>query len=297
MLALVSMHRIKAALVIAIAAVGCDPIGVGAPEQSDPAHEELVARSVRSQPPRPEASPARPLKLESRRGMRSRPVRSKAPPPPSPIESQPQPPAAREGGLAQVASDTLCVTKGALAGSRIAVPTFRAVALGHAGDAAAVKLVVNGASATKRALAGGQERRQVGLKLRAENGCNLVYVMWRLDPKPAIDVSIKLNPGERTAKECGAGGYTKVKPVARERLPVLDDGSEHELRAAIVGDVLDVYVDDQQVWTGTLPAAARDLVGPAGVRSDNLDVDVLGFAVDARQGVEVAPKCTDEHAD
>ena len=26
-------------------------------------------------------------------------------------------------------------------------------------------------------------RRQVGLKLRARDGCNVVYVMWRIEPK------------------------------------------------------------------------------------------------------------------
>jgi hypothetical protein len=188
--------------------------------------------------------------------------------------------------------DGLCVTKGELASAHVEVPTFRAVALDRAGDGAAAKFVVHGTTAKERALASGQERRQLGLKLRAENGCNLVYVMWRLDPKPKIEVSVKLNPGKRTAKECGADGYTKVRPTtALRELPVLDDGTEHELRAEITGDSLVAWVDGRPAWTGRLPGAARSLAGPAGVRSDNLDFELRGLAVDAGPRSAVTAKC------
>ncbi len=180
--------------------------------------------------------------------------------------------------------DQLCVTHGALASARIEVPTFRAVAPGHAGDRAAMRFVVHGETAEHRALASGQDRRQLGLKLRAEDGCNLVYVMWRLDPKPQVEVSIKRNEGESTAKQCGARGYTKVKPLLAEAPPVMTDGRAHELRAEITGDLLVAWIDGAPVWRGRLPAAAEELDGPAGVRSDNLEVDLLGFAVDRRVG-------------
>ncbi len=193
---------------------------------------------------------------------------------------------------------SLCVTKGKLTeATRIDVPTFRAVAPGHAGDAAAVRVRVNGRTAHTRALASGQERRQVGLKLRAQDGCNLVYVMWRLDPKPKLDVSVKRNPGQRTAKECGADGYTKVKPItASKRLPDLLDGSEHELRAEISGSSLVAWVDDEPVWRGTLPDGAADLTGPAGVRSDNLSFELVSLSVDQRAGGDVAAKCVGDEA-
>jgi hypothetical protein len=64
--------------------------------------------------------------------------------------------------LASVEPSTLCVTKGKLTGSRITVPTFRAVAPGSSGDAAAARFIVHGASAKARALASGQQRRQLG---------------------------------------------------------------------------------------------------------------------------------------
>ncbi len=218
--------------------------------------------------------------------------------------AQPASPRADNGALSRtltaIGPPALCVTKGKVSDTRrVDVPTFRAVVPGHAGDAAAMTLIVHGSSETLRALASGQERRQVGLKLRAQDGCNLVYVMWRLDPKPKLEVSLKRNPGERTAKECGADGYTKVKPSRTKRLPSLIDASEHELRAEITGSALIATVDGETVWEGTLPAAAAELSGPAGVRSDNLSLDLLSLAVESRDAAagDVAPTCVTDESD
>jgi hypothetical protein len=195
--------------------------------------------------------------------------------------------------LHDLAPSSLCVTKGELAGTRVEVPTFRASALGHGGDAVAIKFVVFGETAKKRALASGEERRQVGLKLRALDGCNLLYVAWRLDPKPGLEVSIKRNPGAHRHQECGARGYTKLKPARREKLPTLVEGVAYELRAEITGDAIVAWIDDRVVWRGTLPAEARDLSGPVGVRSDNLAFELVSVGVDARAGgdVDVDLKC------
>jgi hypothetical protein len=202
--------------------------------------------------------------------------------------------------LTAIDPPALCVTKGKVTDARVVdVPTFRAVVPGHAGDAAAMKVIVHGATEKARALASGQERRQVGLKLRAQDGCNLVYVMWRLDPKPKLEVSVKRNPGQRTAKECGADGYTKVKPQRTKRLPSLIDDREHELRAEIAGSSLVATVDGETVWEGMLPELAGDLRGPAGVRSDNLSLELLSLAVEARDAApgEAAPKCVTDESD
>ena len=194
--------------------------------------------------------------------------------------SSPDPvPAAK---LVAVTPEALCVTHGALAGAKIEVPTFRAVATGHAGDAASMKFRAHGETADTRALASGQLRRQLGLKLRADDGCNLVYVMWRLDPKPKLEVSVKRNAGQKTAKECGAAGYTKLKPDKAIAFLPFNDGKPHELRAEITGDTLAAWIDGQLAWRGELPAAARELHGPAGVRSDNIAWDLDGLEVDAR---------------
>src|SRR5262249_42100776 len=118
-------------------------------------------------------------------------------------------------------------------------------------------------------LASGELRRQIGLKLRAADGCNLVYVMWRLEPKAQLVVSTKLNPGKRTHRECGANGYVNLKPRAGTSPAPPVVGSEHRLHAAIDGKLLRVWADRVLAWEGELPDAALALRGPAGVRSDN----------------------------
>ncbi len=176
-------------------------------------------------------------------------------------------------------TDTLCVTRGAAKiGTTVTEPTMRAVALGSRGDGAALELVYRGDTDTTRELASGAARRQVGLKLRAQNSCNVVYVMWRLDPKPMLEVSIKLNPGKAFHAECGAEGYTKIRATKSWAVPVLASGDKHVLRAAINGDDLTAWIDEKVAWRGTLPASARTLVGPAGIRSDNLRFDLVSFS-------------------
>ena len=48
---------------------------------------------------------------------------------------------------------------------------------------------------------------------------------------------------------------------------------EHVLAAYIDGDELVASVDGEMVWRGKLPKGARSLVGPAGLRSDNVRFD------------------------
>lgn len=202
------------------------------------------------------------------------------------------PPALPRIALEDIPPASLCITKGELAGARVEGPTFRAIVPGHGGEAASLKFVVLGSTAQARALASGDLRRQLGLKLRAEDGCNLVYVMWRLDPKPKVEVSVKRNPGARTSRDCGARGYAKLAPTGARATPVgLDDGAEHELRAEIGGDALVAWIDGRVMWRGTLPADVRKLSGPAGVRADNLAFEIAGIAVDARTGGDVDAKC------
>ena len=179
--------------------------------------------------------------------------------------------------LAAIGTESLCVTKGRIASTRITEPTVRAVATTSTGDGAALTFLFRGDSARTRELANGDARRQIGLKLRAANGCNLVYVMWRLDPKPKVEVSVKWNPGMATHGECGADGYTKVKAQHAEGPPGLEVGSTHTLRAEIHGDELTAWIDDTVAWRGALPETARSLSGPAGLRSDNLALDVVEF--------------------
>jgi hypothetical protein len=197
----------------------------------------------------------------------------------------------REPAIALKPIADLCVTRGAILDRAIAEPTVRAFAPNAAGDAAELAFTFKGDAATARALANGSDRRQVGLKLRAQDGCNVVYVMWRLDPKPKLDVSVKRNPGKRTHEECGADGYTKVRPSRKAaRVPALVAGGAHTLRAEIVGDELYAWIDGTLAWQGTLPAEARELSGPAGLRTDNLALDALTLSA-AGTGLRPAAVC------
>lgn len=206
-------------------------------------------------------------------------------PPPAPRELAPP------GALKVAEPGAVCLTRGERdfdgARLRIAEPTVRLVAPASHGDAAAVRFTFHGDSDAKVALASGQVRRQVGLKLRAADGCNVVYVMWRLDPAPMIEVSTKVNPGDRDHGDCGTRGYTKLKATRSAPPPPLRIGATHTLAAAIVGDELTARIGDAVVWRGRLPDAARTLAGPAGLRSDNvaLEAELLVSPLSSRYAV------------
>ena len=193
--------------------------------------------------------------------------------------------------------DNLCVTKGAIAGGKVSDPTVRAVARGSGGDRASLAFRFRGDSRRVRALASGQERRQLGLKLRAENGCNLVYVMWRLDATPKLEISVKRNPGARTHADCGANGYTKLVAAASHPPPALEPDSTHTLRAEITGDELTAWIDDREMWRGALPEALRDLKGPAGLRSDNVGYEIVELNTPGHAAVVDHPHCHSQDED
>jgi hypothetical protein len=105
----------------------------------------------------------------------------------------------------------LCVTEGrvhALAGERMEVtaPAMRAVVAGSTSEAAELAFVYQGPASGVKPLASGEVRRQIGLKLRAQDTCNVVYVMWRVEPASKIAVQVKRNPGKRRHAECRAIG-------------------------------------------------------------------------------------------
>lgn len=196
-----------------------------------------------------------------------------------------------------VGSDALCLTRGELAkGASIEVPTMRGYALGAGGDAAQLVFTYRGESPGSRALASGDVRRQIGLKLRAQDGCNVIYVMWRLDPRPKLDVSVKLNPGQTTHEQCGADGYTKVRTRTKYFVPAFEHGSTHTLRAEITGDEIFAWVDGRLAFHGRLPNGARTIAGPAGLRSDNTAFDLVELAAPRPAAVPTTAVCTRDGA-
>ncbi len=154
-------------------------------------------------------------------------------------------------------------------------PGVRVVTQGSARTTlgAQVDFVFRGASHDSVPLASGEMRRQIGLKLRAQDTCNVVYVMWHIEPSPGVFVSVKRNEGAATHEACGAGGYVNVKNEAAASMSFLvRKGERHSLRAELEPSdarVLRVYADDVLAWSGVLPREALAFDGPSGLRTDN----------------------------
>jgi len=191
--------------------------------------------------------------------------------------------------LQQIVRDDLCVTNGAVAAMPsgklgIDTPSSRAV-IGATREVtsdqiAEIRFRYLGPSATSKPLASSELRRQIGLKLRAADSCNLVYVMWHIEPDAAVAVSIKRNPGMHKHAQCHAGGYINLKPPKPVALPRIKVGEDHILHAELHGDDLKVTADGNIVWQGALGDAASSVAGPSGFRTDNARFE-FGFYADA----------------
>jgi hypothetical protein len=217
------------------------------------------------------------------------PSRAAVKPPPVKAAPPPPPPRATEGlAPPRVARKDLKVTLGDVKASgptwSIRGPKVRFVAPNH-GDRARVAFKYLGPTAQTSKLASGAVRRQLGLKLRAKDGCNLIYVMWRISPTPELVVSTKANPGKSIHKQCGANGYKDVGPTFRGALPAIAVGSSHTLSASLAGGRLNVFADARLVWQG--PVATPGFWGPAGLRTDNVAIDFT-FSADRAVGIKAS---------
>jgi hypothetical protein len=184
---------------------------------------------------------------------------------------------------------SLCVTEGEIGNdttNQLTVDTtkMRAYANTWTSDAIYAHFTYIGGTAEESALGSGIVRRQFGLKLRAQNACNLVYAMWRIEPESKIVVSIKKNPGQSMSSECGNRGYQNIKPRRAGPVPSLRPGETHTLGAELRGDELRVMVDGNPVWEGDLGPESAGLTGPVGIRSDN-----VRLAFDLKAGSENRP--------
>lgn len=172
----------------------------------------------------------------------------------------------------------LCVTEGELGdapGHRFSVdaPKMRAYVNRPTTQTIEAQFTYLGPTAKVSPLGSGEVREQFGLKLRAQDPCNLVYAMWRIQPESKLVVSVKTNPGQNTSAECGNRGYQNIKPARSRPVPTIRPGSKHSLRAEMDGENLRVFVDGNLVWQGAAGADALALNGPVGIRSDNARLD------------------------
>ena len=189
--------------------------------------------------------------------------------------------------------DRLCVTAGRVAPLthtllHVEAAGMRPFVAGGHGHAAELDFAYRGPSSSSSPLADGTLRRQIGLKLRARDTCNVVYVMWHIEPTNGINVSVKSNPDLDTHAACGARGYVNVTPTSRKVISPIALGSHHSLRATIQGEGLQVFADGALVWEGVLPPVAFSFDGLAGVRTDNgvFDFELRAF------GEEDGATCT-----
>jgi hypothetical protein len=191
--------------------------------------------------------------------------------------------------LQQIGRDDLCVTNGAvsaLPGGQLAIDTPSSRAVLNASrevttdQVAEIRFRYLGPSATSKPLASGELRRQIGLKLRAEDTCNLIYATWHIEPDAVVAVSIKRNAGKHTHEQCHAGGYINLKRQKASTLAPIKVGETHTLRAELHGNDLKVIADGNVAWQGALGDAASSVAGPPGFRTDNARFE-FGFYADA----------------
>ena len=119
----------------------------------------------------------------------------------------------------------------------------------------------------------GEVRSQFGIKLRAQDTCNVVYVMWHFAPDQKIAVSVKRNLGQSTHEECLDRGYiNNIKPRVSAAPQLVRPDQTHTLSAAMKGSKLIVTADERLVWQGDLGPVALQFDGPVGLRSDDAHV-------------------------
>jgi hypothetical protein len=189
------------------------------------------------------------------------------------------PPASPDAKLRPVSRADICVTEGTveeLPGQRlgVSVPKMRAYVNAPSPPIAEAHFTYLGSTGNEARLGSGELRRQFGLKLRAEDACNLVYAMWCIEPESKLVVSVKTNPGQHSSAECSNRGYRNIKPRRSAPVPVLRPGASHTLRAEMNGDEMKVFADNSLVWEGSVGPDALRFDGPVGMRSDNARLQI-----------------------
>jgi len=190
-----------------------------------------------------------------------------------------------------VGRNSLCVTEGAIKeaeGNRLSVdvPKMRAYVNRWTAQAIEARFTYLGPTVVQAPLASGEIRRQFGLKLRAQDGCNLIYAMWRFEPESKLVVSVKSNPSEHTSAECGNRGYRNIKAIKASPVPLVHPGELHIFRAEMTEAEMIVFIDGTLVWAGNVGPETLSSDGPVGIRSDNARLDL---EVRARQNDGVHP--------
>jgi hypothetical protein len=169
-------------------------------------------------------------------------------------------------------------------------PKERAVRTSGEHSNAVLQFRYRGPSETISLLDSGALVRQIGLKMRAMDTCNLLYVMWRIKPTEEIYIAIKRNPGESKYKECLSRGYLQLARVPLKPLGITAaTQKEHRLGASVTETdgryTCTVTIDGRRVWSDKIDAKhISDIKGPVGIRSDNGSFIFKLFVTDTATG-------------
>ena len=154
-------------------------------------------------------------------------------------------------------------------------PKERAVRTSGEHSSAVLQFRYRGPSEKTALLDSGSLVRQIGLKMRAMNTCNLLYIMWRIKPTEELYIAIKRNPGKVTYKDCQARGYTQLARVPLKPFGITAATQKpHRLGATVTESAgrftCTVTIDGRTIWSRNIdPKHITDLKGPVGMRSDN----------------------------
>ena len=167
-------------------------------------------------------------------------------------------------------------------------PKERAVRTSGKHSQALLRFRYRGPSKKTAPLDSGAVIQQIGLKMRAMNTCNLLYIMWRIKPTEEIYIAIKRNPGKLKYADCGANGYTVLGRVPLKPLGITAATKKTHRLGAFVTETAGRYavkvtIDGRKVWSDGIDAKLiADINGPVGFRSDNGSFIFKLFVTDAK---------------
>ena len=167
-------------------------------------------------------------------------------------------------------------------------PKERAVRSSGRHSNATLRFRYRGPSQKTSPLDSGSVIQQIGLKMRAMNTCNLMYVMWRIKPVEEIYIAIKRNPGKSTYQDCRAHGYLVLGRVPLKPLGITAATQKtHRLGTSVTETggryACEVSIDGRRIWSGGIDAKLiSNINGPVGIRSDNGSFIFKLFVSDAR---------------
>jgi hypothetical protein len=154
-------------------------------------------------------------------------------------------------------------------------PKERAVRTSGKHSQALLRFRYRGPSEKTAPLDSGAVIQQIGLKMRAMNTCNLLYIMWRIKPTEEIYIAIKRNSGKSKYDDCLANGYIVLGRVPLKPLGITAATQKTHRLGASVTEIAgryagEVTIDGRRIWSDDIDAKhISDINGPVGIRADN----------------------------